>query len=52
MRKVLFPLFVFTANPALAHHEVIVATSLVPLTLVFAAVPIAGFTAWLQRRKK
>jgi hypothetical protein len=38
------------ANPAFAHHEVIVATSMIPLASAFAAVPLAGLAAWLNHR--
>jgi len=38
------------ASPALAHHEVVVATSLMPVALPFIATCVAGLAVWRKRR--
>ena len=40
------------ATPAFAHHEVVLATSMVPLAMAFSVIPVALFTAWRKSRKK
>lgn len=41
--------FTFLATPALAHHEVVVATSMVPFIGGMAVVAV-GITAFLRKR--
>jgi|GEM_PF-6263133 hypothetical protein len=52
MKQFLPALFCLMASPALAHHEVVVVTSMLPLISALVAVPLAGFTAWYRHRKK
>lgn len=43
---------IITATPALAHHEVVVATSMVPLASTIAGLSVAAFLVWRGRRKR
>lgn len=52
MKQGLSILVMITATPALAHHEVVVATSIVPLATTVAGISVAAFLAWRRRRKK
>jgi hypothetical protein len=52
MKRGLSVIFIFTSTPALAHHEVIVATSMVPLASSIAAFSVAAFLAWRRGQKK
>ena len=38
------------ANPALAHHEVVMAASIMPLLGGLAAISLGGLAAWLRRK--
>lgn len=50
----LLPLaFIFAATPAFAHHEVIMATSMLPTMLGLATIAAAGLGAlWQKWRRK
>lgn len=52
MKLACFTVLMIAATPAFAHHEVVVATSMMPLAAAFAAIPIAAFAAWRRARKK
>ena len=52
MKQVSLVVLGVAATPAFAHHEVVVATSIVPLAVAFAAIPVAAFAAWRRSRKK
>lgn len=51
MRASVFPLVVF-ATPAAAHHEIVMATSMVPLMGGLATIAVAALAALKQSRKK
>ena len=40
------------ATPALAHHEVVMATSMIPLASGLAAITLAGLALWRNRRRR
>lgn len=40
------------ASPALAHHEVVVAASIMPLLGGLAAISLGGFSAWRKRKQR
>ena len=47
-------LFALLATPALAHHEVVVATSMLPVMGGLAVIAVAGMTAlrdWWRKRR-
>jgi len=46
MKRGLTGLFIVTATPALAHHEVVVATSVAPLATTIAGLSVAALLAW------
>lgn len=51
--KTLAPILIIAATPALAHHEVIVATSMVPTMLGLATIASVGLGAlWRKWRRK
>ena len=52
MKKGLVLVFILLANPAFAHHKVIVATPMIRLVSDFVALPNAGLAAWCKRRGK
>lgn len=52
MKQVLAVCLVFAASPALAHHEVIMVTTMMPLAAGLAAIASATIVAWTQRGKK
>jgi len=52
MKQSLSIFLMIPATPALAHHEVVVATSVVPLAATFAGISMAAFLAWRRARKK
>lgn len=52
MKKVVIVVLSLSASPAFAHHEVIVATSVVPLFSGLFAISVAGFFAWFRGHKK
>ena len=52
MKQGLSVFLIITTTPALAHHEVVVATSMVPLATTIAGLSVAAFLAWRRGRKK
>lgn len=51
MKRVATVMPFFAATPALAHHEVVVSASMVPLAAGMATITIAALTAWRRWRK-
>ena len=51
MKPTIVLLLALGASPAFAHHEAVVATSLVPLATNLAAMAIAGLAAWRLNRR-
>ena len=47
--RVMTVFLVLTASPAMAHHEVVVATSVVPTMLGIASIVSVGIGAFLQK---
>jgi len=45
-------IFALLASPAAAHHEVVVATSIVPMLSGLAAITLAGFGAWRKWKNR
>lgn len=52
MKQGLSVFFIIAATPALAHHEVIVATSVAPLATAIAGISVAALLAWRRGRKR
>lgn len=50
--RILSALFVLVATPAAAHHEVVVATSLLPLMGGLATIAVAAITAFRKALRK
>jgi len=51
MKKALVAFIIFSASPAFAHHEVIAATSMMPIWSALAAILGAAFAAWKRRKE-
>ena len=51
MKQALIVMLAIAATPAFAHHEVVFVTSMMPLAVAFAAIPLAAFSAWRRGRK-
>ncbi|WP_375281558.1 hypothetical protein [Pseudooctadecabacter sp.] len=52
MKQVFGVLLTLIATPALAHNEVIVATSVMPLATAIAGISMAALLAWRRGRRK
>lgn len=51
MKKTLVVFIIFSANPAFAHHEVVVATSMLPMWVALAVGLGGAFAAWKRGRE-
>jgi len=51
MKKALVFIIIFSASPAFAHHEVVVATSMLPMWFALAAISGGAFAAWKRGRE-
>ncbi len=51
MKQALIAVIIFSASPAFAHHEVIVATSMMPIWPALVAILGAAFDAWKRAKK-
>lgn len=49
MKRGLAVIVTLSATPAMAHHEVVVATSILPLASGLAAITLAGLAVWRNR---
>jgi len=52
MRGLFAAALALVASPALAHHEVVVAASILPLLGGLAAISLGGIAAWRKRRQR
>lgn len=53
MNRLILVAFACTATPAMAHHEVVVASAMVPAAVWLGGLAAAGLAAfWARRRHK